>query len=90
LKYEDLLADTRGQLARVCEHFGIEGVTADLIDDVVAVSSKSEMAIRAKAGSLSVRMDPRPADEWFSDEDRRFLSEVCRRYLKHTFGYQYW
>ena len=90
LKYEDLMADTRGQLARVCEHFGIEGVTPDLIDDVVAVSSKSEMAKHGKPGSLSVRMDPRPAEEWFSVEDRRFLAEVCRRYLKHTFGYRYW
>ena len=90
LKYEDLKADTRGQLARVCEHFGIEGVTPDLIDDVVAVSSKSEMAKRVKPSSRSVRMDPRPADEWYSDEDRRFVAEVCRRHLKYTFGYRYW
>ena len=90
LKYEDLKADTRGQLARVCKHFGIEGVTPDLIEDVVAASSKSEMAIRAKADSFSVRFDPRPADEWFSDEDHRFFVKVCRRHLKHTFGYQYW
>ena len=90
LKYEDLKADTRGQLGRVCEHFGFEGVTPDLIDEVVAVSSKSEMAKRAKPGTRSVRMDPRPADEWYSDEDRRFLAEVCRRHLKYTFGYRYW
>ena len=93
LKYEDLQADTRGQLARVCEHFGIEGVTPDLIDDVVAVSSKSEMAKRGggKPGSIpAVRMDSRPAEDWFSDEDRRFFVEVCRRHLKYTFGYRYW
>ena len=44
LKYEDLLADTRDQLARVCDHFNIEGVTPDLLDEVVAAASKAEMA----------------------------------------------
>ncbi len=37
-----------------------------------------------------VRMDPRPSEEWYSDEDRRFVAELCRRNLKYTFGYQYW
>ena len=44
LKYEDLLADTRGQLARICEHFRIGGVTPGLLDEVVAAASKAEMA----------------------------------------------
>ena len=81
-------ADTRGQLAWVCDHFNIEGATPDLLDEVVAAASKAEMAKRSKpkAKLRSVRMGARPADEWYSDEDRRFVTEVCRRYLKHTFG----
>jgi hypothetical protein len=92
LKYEDLKADTRGQLARVCDHFNIEGVTPDLLDEVVAASSKAEMAKRSNptAKYRLIRTDPLPADEWYSDEDRRFVAEVCRRHLKYTFGYRYW
>ena len=92
LKYEDLKADTRSELARVCNHLGIEGVTLDLLDDVVAAASKDEMAKRSnpKVNRIVVRTDPRPADDWYSDADRRFVAEVCRRNLKYTFGYTYW
>ena len=95
LKYEDLRADTRGQLARVCEHFRIEGVTPDLIDEVVAGASKEEVAKRPDPRWTGtelgvVRMDSRPSEEWYTDADRRFVAEVCRRNLKYTFGYRYW
>ncbi|MEE8226974.1 MAG: sulfotransferase domain-containing protein [Kiloniellales bacterium] len=92
LKYEDLKADTRGQLARVCDHFNIGGVTPDLLDEVVAAASKAEMAKlqRPENKWKAVRVDPRPAAEWYTDVDRRFFTEVCQRYLKHKFGYQYW
>ena len=92
LTYEDLVADTRGQLARVLDHFNIEGITPQLLDDVVAASSKAEMA-RLKTPNAKwvvVRMDTRPSTEWYSDEDRQFVAEVCRRNLKYSFGYQYW
>ncbi len=95
LKYEDLKADTRGELTRVCDYFKINGVTPDLLDQVIAASSKEEMAKRLDpqwtgAKWKAVRMDPRPSEEWYSDEDRRFVAELCRRNLKYTFGYQYW
>jgi hypothetical protein len=92
LKYEDLVADTHGELARVCDHFGIEGVTADLIDEVVNASSKAEMAKLSDPSKTrrAVRADPRPAEEWFGPDDRQFFAELCRLYLKYTFGYRYW
>lgn len=95
LKYEELLADTRGELARVCDYFHIKGVTPDLLDEVIAGASKEEMAKRPDpqwTGALSkvVRTDSRLSEEWYSDEDRRFAAELCRRNLKYTFGYQYW
>ena len=92
LKYEDFVADPSGRLARLCGHFNIEGTTPDVLDEVVAAASKAEMRKlpNPKGKSFVVRTDPRPADEWYSDEDRRFVAEVCRRHLKYTFGYQYW
>ena len=92
LKYEDLVADTPGQLARVCDHFNIAGVTPELLDEVVALASKEEMAKRPnpKVKRTVVRIDSRPADEWYSDADRLFVAEVLRRNLKYTFGYKYW
>ncbi len=92
LTYEDLKADTRGQLARVCAYFDIKGVSPDLLDEVVASASKEEMAKRPNPNVILtvVRMDTRLAEEWYTEEDRRFVSELCRRNLKYTFGYQYW
>ena len=92
LKYEDLKADTRGQLARVCDHFNIAGVTPNLLDEVIAASSKAELAKLPDPRRIKtpVRLNPRPTDEWYSDDDRRFFAEACRRYLKYTFGYRYW
>ncbi len=92
VKYEDLIADTCGQVARVCDHFGIEGVTPRSIEEAVAAASKTNMAKAQKPNwkrSL-VRMDPRPSNEWYSEGDRRFVSELCRRNLTYTFGYRYW
>ncbi len=92
LKYEDLITDTAGQLARVCDHFNIKGVTSELLGDVAAAATKTEMAKlpNPKENLIVVRMDPRPCDEWYSEADRRFVAEVCRRNLKYTFGYQCW
>ncbi len=91
LTYEDLKADTHAQLARVCDYFNIKGVTPSVLDEVVAAASKTEMA---KLGTPNprwtvVRTDPRPSDEWYTEEDRRFVAELCRRNLKYTFGYRY-
>lgn len=92
LKYEDLKADTLGQLARVCDYFNIQGTTPELLEEVVAASSKAKMAKfpNPKENFIVVRMDTRPSDEWYTDADRRFVAELCRRNLKYTFGYQYW
>ncbi len=94
LKFEELKADPRGELARVCDYFDIKGVTPDLLDEVIAGASKEEMAKRPDpkwtgANLRVVRMDSRPAEEWYTEEDRRFVAELCRRNLKYTFGYRY-
>ncbi len=91
LKYEDLKADTRGQLAGVCDYFDIKGVSPDLLDEVIDGATKEKMAklMKHKKHKSVVRMDSRPSEEWYSEEDRRFVAELCRRNLKHTFGYKY-
>ena len=92
LRYEDLIADTPGQLARVCDHFNIEGITPELLKESVAASSKSEMSGLEKPDMemTVVRFDTRPPDDWYCADDRRFFAELCRRNLKYTFGYRYW
>lgn len=91
LRYEDLLADTPGQLARVCDHFNITGVTPELMDDVVAAASKEEMVklTGSNPHRRIVRNDPRSSGEWYTNEDLGFVTEVCRRNLNYTFGYKY-
>ncbi len=94
LKFEDLKADPRGELARVCDYFDIKDVSPDLLDEVIAGASKEEMAKRPDpqwtgAKLKVVRMDSRPSEEWYTEEDRRFVAELCRRNLKYTFGYRY-
>ena len=91
LKYEEIRADPVGELARVLDYFGIAGATPQLLKSVVAKASKSEMANRPnpRVKASVVRMDDRSSAEWFSEEDRLFISQICRRNLKYTFGYQY-
>jgi hypothetical protein len=91
LKYEDLLADTHGQFARVCDHFRIKGITTDLLDEVVATASKENMRRLPilKGKSIVIRARARPYRELYSEDDRRFVAEACRRNLKYTFGYRY-
>ena len=92
LKFEDLKADTRGALARVCDYFKIQGATPDLLDEVVTAATKEELAKLLKASWTRsvVRMDLPPPEQWYSEEDLRFVTELLRRNLKYTFGYRYW
>ena len=92
IKYEELLEDTDGQFARVCDHLDLKDVTPELLAGVIAASSKVEMAKlpNPKEKSKIIRMNSQASNNAYSDADRRFVAEVCRRNLKHTFGYRYW
>ena len=91
LRYEDLRADTPRELARVCDFFGIDGATPDLLAPVVADATKEKMAERPNPAieRPAVRFDNRPAAGWYGDADRRFVSGLCRRHLRYDFGYDY-
>ena len=87
LRYEDLMADTRGNLARLCAFLGIEGVTPALIEHAVAGASKQEMAQWPGPAHKVVNLGERDPNDWFGAAERDFLDEVCRRNLKYRFGY---
>jgi len=90
LKYEDLRADTRGCLAETCAYFGLAGATPELLERVIKQASKDEMAKHPNPGERQViRTDPRPSADWYGEADRRFVAAVCRRHLRHAFGYDY-
>jgi len=91
LRYEDLTADARDSLAKVCTFLGIEPVAPDLIERAVTSASKQEMANRLDPGEdhadRVVNLGERDPNDWFGAADRDFLAEVCRRNLKYNFGY---
>lgn len=91
LRYEDLRADTLGELARVCDFFGINGATPDLLALVIADATKERMAERPNPAIKrpAVRLDDRSAARWYNDADRHFVSALCRRHLRYDFGYDY-
>lgn len=91
LHYEDLLAGTAGELAWVCEFFGIDGVTPDLLATVVADATKEKMAERPNPAIArpAVRLDSRAASAWYDDADQLFIARLCRRHLQFDFGYDY-
>ncbi len=91
LRYEDLTADARYNLAKVCTFLGIEHVAPDLIERAVTSASKQEMAKRLDPredhADRVVNPGERDPNDWFGAADRDFLAEVCRRNLKYNFGY---
>ncbi len=91
LRYEDLTADTRGNLTRLCAFLGIEGVTPALIEHAVMGASKQEMGQRLDLSESHahkvVNPGERDPNNLFGAADRDFLAAVCRRNLKYRFGY---
>jgi len=91
LRYEDLTAKPRDNLAKVCTFLGIEHVAPDLIERAVTSASKQEMAKRLDPredhADRVVNPGERDPNDWFGAADRDFLAEVCRRNLKYNFGY---
>ena len=90
VRYEDLRADTVGELGRIARFLGIEGATQEVLEAAAAASTKSAMARRDGSDGKRpavVRDDARPARTWYRPEDSRFLDELFRRHLKHDFGY---
>jgi len=91
LRYEDTLCDPVRALATACDFFRVPA-TPDIIARAVTASTKEEMAQHSNPcgpGEKVVRLDSRHPFTWYTAEDRAFFQRVCRRHLRHSFGYHY-
>lgn len=92
LRYEDLRDDARGSLRQACDYFGITGVTDEVLDYAVSSSTKEKMAKKpnpAQPTTVVRLVENAPLESYFPPEDQAFFEAMCRRYLKHDFGYGY-
>ncbi len=92
LRYEDMKADGKGALKNVCDFFGVNKVTDDLLTEAVAANSREKMAEKPnpEVSTTVVRTAPKkPLTDYFPPADEAFFNETCARYLKHDFGYGY-
>ena len=90
LRYEDLHAATAAELTRVAAHFQLD-LSTEAIAHGVAQSNKSAMAARDDPHRPpgAVRVSGDELMPHYSAEDQAFVAEVCRRCLRHDFGYDY-
>lgn len=90
LRYEDLQAATEAELTRVAAHFEL-GLSSAAIAHGIALSDKRSMAARddphRPPGAVRVSADELMPQ--YSADDQAFVAEVCRRCLRHGFGYDY-
>ena len=90
LRYEDLQAASEKELSRVASHFQL-GLTAEALRHAVALSNKRNMAARddPQRPPGAVRVSSDESNPEYSAADHAFVAEVCRRCLRHNFGYDY-
>jgi hypothetical protein len=91
VRYEDMQADTAGGLSRVWSFLQLPPQPPATFADAVARSSKSHLAKQEEGRDRPkiVHERKRSPLEWFNEDDRRYFSEVCRRHLRQSFGYDY-
>lgn len=88
--YETLKRETETELQRICEFFRMP-TNPELIDQAIAASSKQRMSEHENPDEeLPVVRDGagHPFDS-YSEEDRRFVTQVLDRYLRDPLGYDY-
>lgn len=90
VRYEDLVADTPHELARVAAALALD-LPPSALAYGLASASKAAMAARhdpaRPPGAVRRSADEEEPD--FSAADRVFLSRACARHLRHAFGYDY-
>jgi hypothetical protein len=89
--YESLRRDTVGELRRVWDFLELPVSDKGVFQRAAEASTKERMSRNEEPGRRLdlVRKDERDPVAWFSDEDRRFFNEQCRRYLKYPLGYNF-
>lgn len=89
--YENLRRDTPGELARVWRFLELPASDPTIFQRAAAECGKEQMSQKEAPGRKRdlVRKDAGDPVEWFSESDRRYFSDQCRRLLKHNFGYDF-
>lgn len=89
VRYEDLRADTLGELKKIVEYFGIQVSDPETLAWSVAKCSKEAMSQKEtnERAHKVVRQDERDPLAIYSPEDRQYFMDTYRRYLKADLGY---
>jgi hypothetical protein len=91
LRYEDMRADVVSEAQRIWNFLGFPPAPRDLFVEAAQVSTKDKMT-RKEDSSLKrpvVRLAEREPTDWYSAEDREFVTKILSRYVKYHFGYDY-
>jgi hypothetical protein len=91
VRYEDMQQGAAGALSRVWSFLQLPPQPLTTFADAVARSSKSDLAKQEDGRDRPkiVHERKRSPLEWFGTDDRLYFTEVCRRHLRHSFGYDY-
>ena len=95
VRYEDLAADTLGELEKINSFLGLNlsrqallyGMQESTKEKMNAKPEKTARVLNLKR--IAIRMDATPQEAMFTEADQLFFRETCRKYLKYDFGYQY-
>lgn len=90
IRYEALERDPIGPLRAACRFLGIRVRGERSLVRAIEESSKEKMVrLESNGGLQVVRRDERNPMSWYSQQDRHFVTQICARYLKYTFGYDF-
>ncbi|MEM7540143.1 MAG: sulfotransferase domain-containing protein [Pseudomonadota bacterium] len=90
IRYEDLQSDTLAQMRRVAEHLRLP-FSDECMINAVGASTKEAMARRHDPARPEgeIRESGRPAGSYFDPSDRNVFSDLCARFLRNHFGYDF-
>lgn len=97
IKYENLETDTLGVLKQVNGFLGLNlnekslrrGIEESTKEKMKAKPLKPKHKMKNKQSRVVVRTNKMTKEDYFSEEDRAFIKDTCKKYLKYDFGYKY-
>jgi hypothetical protein len=89
VRYEDLRKDWQHEFLRVWEFIGLTPISEEQLQRVRFLTSKDEMAKKPnpEVQITVVRQDGAQVTDHLSEDDRQFIQQQCRRYLRYDLGY---
>jgi hypothetical protein len=90
LRYEDLLADTEGELQRVSRFLNLD-LSSQGCQAAITAGTRENMAARhdpaRPLGEVSIT--PVAVESYFGSTERDYLARACERDLRYPMGYDY-